>query len=247
MQTKKTVKQDGELIYGINPVIELLKAKKRPLITLYTTKPTPKSWDRIEKLLEGKRVNIQYITRDALAKLANTTDHQGVVAWAKPFVYRKKFFEPTKHKHLVLLDGIQDTRNLGAILRSAYCTNFDGVILLQKGAAPLNAAALKASAGLAEHLDIYVTASAATALQELKNAGYQVYTAAFKGENVTKTSFTDPLCIVIGSEGVGISSVLLKAGIQITLPQKQGQDISYNASVAAGILLFLVGTQKQTI
>ncbi len=247
MQTKKTVKQDGELVYGINPVIELLKAKKRPLITLYTTKPTPKAWDRIEKLLEGKRVNIQYVMRDALTKIAGTTDHQGVIAWAKPFVYRKKFFEPTKQKHLVLLDGIQDPRNLGAILRSSYCTNFDGVIILQKGAAPLNAAALKASAGLAEHLDIYLTASPATALQELKTAGYHLYVAAFKGENAHKIAYTDPLCIAIGSEGAGISAQLLKAGTQITLPQKQGHDISYNASVAAGILLFLVGTQKNLI
>ena len=247
MQTKKTVKQNGELVYGINPIVELLKAKKRNLISLYTTKPTPKAWNRIEKLLVNHRVNIQYFTRDALTKIAGTTDHQGVVAWAKPFIYRKKFFDPTKHKHIILLDSIQDPRNLGAILRSSYCTGFDGIIILQKGAAPLNAAALKASAGLAEHLEIYLAPSAAVALQELKASGYTLYMAAFNGENATKITYKDPLCIVIGSEGIGINPLLFKSGIQITLPQKQGYDISYNASVAAGILLFLIGTEKGLI
>ena len=89
------------------------------------------------------------MTRDVLNRLAQTTDHQSVVAWANPFNIRKKFFEPAKSPFLLLLDSIQDPRNLGAILRSAYCTGVDGVIICGKNSAPLNATALKSSAGLA--------------------------------------------------------------------------------------------------
>ena len=146
--TKKTTRQ-GELLFGIHPIIELLKAKKRKLIMLYTTRPEPKAWPQIAHLLPQKPVvPIQYVSRDILHKIAGTTDHQGVVAYAQPFVIRKKFFDPAKQPLLIMLDGIQDVHNLGAILRSTYCTGFDGVIICQRQAAPITAAVLKASAGL---------------------------------------------------------------------------------------------------
>jgi 23S rRNA (guanosine2251-2'-O)-methyltransferase len=238
-------KKQGELIYGIHPIIELLKAKKRKLLAIYTTKPEPKSWDQVSKLLPAY-VKVNYVTRITLNNMADGTDHQGVVAFTSPFVIRKKFFDSAKQPFLVMLDGIQDARNLGAILRSAYCTNADGVIMIQKGAAPLNAAALKAAAGLAEHLDIFIAPSAVAAAAELKKAGYNLYLAIFDGEKAQKVTYQEPLCIVIGGEGFGISKEILKSGIHVTLPQKRN-DISYNASVAAGILLFLVATQKGKI
>ncbi len=241
---KKTTKPQ-ELIFGIHPIIELLKAKKRPLIALYTTKPVPKSWDQIEKLLP-KQATINYVTRDALARMAGTTDHQGVVGFAGLLPIRKKFFEPSRQKFLIMIDGVQDTRNLGAILRSAYCTGVDGVIITQKNSAPLNASALKASAGLAEHLEIYESPSASAAVIELKKAGYSIYLAALGGENALQISYQEPLCIVIGNEATGISREILNSGQKVMLPQRT-PDISYNASVAAGILLFLIGTSIKKI
>lgn len=238
-------KKDGELVYGIHSIIELLTARKRKIAALYTTKVPPKSWEKIAKILPAY-VKISYVTREALNNTAGTTDHQGVVAFAAPFPIRKKFFDPSKQKTLLMLDGIQDARNLGAILRSAYCTNIDGVILCQKNGSPLNAVALKSSAGLAEHLEIYEASSAQAAVIELKKAGYTLYMAAFDGKNATEVSFKEPMCIVIGGEGYGISKEILKEGEHITLPQKK-TDISYNASVAAGILLFLVANQKGNI
>jgi 23S rRNA (guanosine2251-2'-O)-methyltransferase len=244
---KKTKKQvQGELIYGINPVVELLKAKRRKIISIYTTKPEPKGWKRIQEVMPKYPVPIQYVERDILNRMADSTDHQSVVAWVQSFGFRKKFFDPTKQSFLVMLDGIQDPRNLGAILRSAYCTGADGVILTKKGAAPLNAAALKASAGLAEYLEIYMAPSAVAAAQELKSAGYQMYMAAFDGKNATEIQYNMPLCLVIGGEGYGISPQIMNMGTHITLPQKSA-DISYNASVAAGILLFLVSSQHKKV
>jgi 23S rRNA (guanosine2251-2'-O)-methyltransferase len=240
---KKDAPKPTELIFGLHSIIELLKAKRRKLAILYTTKPIPKGLQAIEPLLP-KGIQIQYVERDVLTKLAGTPDHQGVVAYASPFVIRKKFFEPTTHKKLLMLDGIQDVRNLGAILRSAYCTGINGIILMKKHGAPLNAAALKASAGLAEHLDVYLAPSNQVAIQELKKAGYNLYLAVVsKGANATTVEYKEPLCLVIGGEATGISPDIKGSGQLITLPQRNAE-ISYNASVAAGILLFIVSQKS---
>jgi rRNA methylases len=84
-----------ELIYGIHPIIELLKAKRRPLHIIYTTKPTPKSWEQIERLLP-KGIQIQYVSRDILTKMSGTIDHQGVLGYTNPLEIRKKPFDPDK-------------------------------------------------------------------------------------------------------------------------------------------------------
>ncbi len=233
------------IIYGIHPITELLKAKKRKLYSIYTTNPEPKIFSQIKKLLPTY-VKINYVDKNILAKLAQTTDHQSVVAKVAPFVFRNKFFDPQKHKLLLLLDGIQDPRNLGAILRSAFCTNIDGIILPERSSAPINAVALKSSAGLAEHLQIYKAISTAEIIKELKKAGYNIYLAAFNGTNALEVKYKTPLCLVIGSEGKGISKNILSAGEQVTLPQKNS-DISYNASVAAGILLFIISSNSKII
>lgn len=233
-----------ELVYGIHPVLELLKAKKRKLYTIYTTKPFPKIWGSISKLL-SKDTQLQYVERDILTRIAGTTDHQGVVAWASPLVIRSKFFEPNKSSFLLLLDSIQDPRNLGAILRSAYCTGVTGVILCGKNSSPLNAVALKSSAGLAEHIDLFLAPTAAFAIAQLKSAGYPIYLAALSSNSINATEIKYPkeLCLVIGNEGSGISKNLLNSGEIIMLPQRS-PEISYNASVAAGILLFLISMSK---
>lgn len=243
---KKTKSTVGELLYGINPIVELLKAKNRKLISIYTTKPEPKGYAEIEKLMPKYPVQIQYVGRDVLTRMVGNTDHQGVVAWAHSLGFRKKPFESAKYPLLILLDGIQDARNMGAIIRSGYCAGASGIVITKRGSAPLNAAALKASAGLAERIEIYEAASAVSAVQELKQAGYNLYLATFDGESALKCEFKTPCCIVIGGEGTGISKEILKSGTHVTLPQRT-KDISYNASVAAGILLFMAGTHHKLI
>lgn len=245
MKTKKQ-QHIGELIYGVHPLIEVLKAKRRKLISVYTTRPEPKAWNLIKAAWPKYHVAVQYVERDVLTRMAGTTEHQGVVAWVQAYNFRKKFFDPAKQPFLVMLDGVQDTRNVGGILRSAYCTNANGVIMITRDAAPLNGSSIKASAGLAEHLEIYLAPSPQAAIAELKKAGYTIYLAAFKGKDATQITYKEPLCLVIGSEFTGISKDIMEDGVTVTLPQKIA-DTSYNASVAAGILLFLISTQRKKI
>lgn len=233
----------ASILYGVNPIVELLKAKRRKLHTLYVSERAPRGWSSIEPLIKGGRVQISRTSRDTLTRMAGTPDHQGIVAQVQPFPLAKNPFDPKKHKFLIMLDRIQDPRNLGAILRSAYCTGVEGVMLVKKQAAPLSAVALKASAGLAEHLPIREVSSSEAAVQELRAAGYQIFLAHFGGKTPDQLSFEGPLCLVVGSEGEGVSRGILKSGTIVTLPQRT-PDISYNASVAAGILLFLIAAKR---
>jgi len=238
-KAKKTKKETYEIIYGAHSLIELLKAKKRQLYSIYTTKPLPKAWRRIEKYLPRRIPNIQYVKRAILDRMAQTTEHMGIVALVSPFKFCTKPFTPKTKPFLLMLDSIQNVRNLGAILRSAYCTGVNGVVLCKKGSAPLTAAAHKASAGLAEHLDIYIAPSPQDAVQTLKKSGYHLYMSVLDGKDATTVDYKKPLCLVIGNEETGISKKIQSQGKQITLPQRS-PEISYNASVAAGILLFLI-------
>lgn len=237
---------DQELIYGIHPIIELLKAKKRKLYKIYTTNPEPKNWAQIARLLPNY-TEIVYKERAGLDNLAQSTDHQSVVGLVSPFIFRKQFFAPKLHPFLLLLDNIQDTRNLGAILRSAYCTGVTGVILTTRHSAPITSAVLKASAGLAEHLEIHLTPNATLAVQTLKDNGCKIYLATVdESKNAADLTYELPVCLVIGNEATGISKSIMGAGQHITIPQINSE-VSYNASVAAGILCFLISNQNKLI
>lgn len=230
----------GELLYGAHPIIEMLKAKRRKLISIYTMKPAPKSWSRIEEFLPKHVPNIQYVTRAILDRMAGTPDHNGIIAWVAPFKYAEKMFDPKKKPFVVLLDAIQDVRNAGAILRSANCVGVNGVVMCKTLSAPMNAAVFKSSAGLAEHVDVYLAPTIKSAAIELKAAGYNLYMAVLDGgTNAMEMEFKSPACLIIGNEASGITPDIQKMGSPITLPQR-APDISFNASVAAGILMFIM-------
>jgi len=227
-----------DIVYGIHPAIELLKAKRRAVHAIYTTKDT-KAFGQIERLLPT-HIKPTFVDKNRLASFAGTADHQGVVITADSFVYQKTFFDPKKSKLLILLDRIQDPRNAGAIIRSAYCTNADGIILIDKGGTGITPTVLKASAGLAEHCTIYRAPSVGAAAQNLRDAGYTIYVGDAGGTAIQKVEFVQPCCLIVGSEGVGAASLFKEHGHVIQIPQKR-PDISYNASVAAGIMLFWAG------
>jgi 23S rRNA (guanosine2251-2'-O)-methyltransferase len=244
-KTNKTATQYGDIVYGIHPVIELIKAKKRKVLTCYTLKTPIKAWKSLQPMLAPYKVTVHHVDREKLNHLAGSTEHQGIVVTAAPFVFKKTFFEPKKHPFIVLLDGVQDVRNAGAIIRSSYCTGVNGIILCKKEGAPMTGATLKASAGLAERMDIYQAPSIASALQDLTKAGYNIYVTALGGKkSATQLTYAKPLCVIIGNEEKGVSKESLQSGTIVTLPQSV-PDVSYNASVAAGIILFWISQHQE--
>jgi len=247
MELRKNKEQFFDGVYGVHPVLEVLKAKRRKVYEIYILKQEPKIWAQVEALLPKYKVIIHHVTKDVLTAKVGTSDHQGIAMAVAPFPYRSTFFNPSREKFLVMLDGVQDVRNMGAIIRSSYCTGASGVIVIRKNSSPLTAAAIKASAGLVERMEVYSAPSVAQALVELKKAGYAIFVTALGGkQDATELKYELPLCVIIGSEGRGVSSESLKAGTIITLPQKTA-DISYNASVAAGIILFLIARQNALV
>jgi 23S rRNA (guanosine2251-2'-O)-methyltransferase len=235
--TPKRVTRNHEILYGVHPIIECLKAGKRSIYALYMTKPEPKGWDRIKRYFSKYTPPIQYVSRDTLTRLAQSSEHMGIVAYVAPYEYTSKKLTTQANQRILLLDGVQDVHNLGAILRSAYCTNFDAV-LVSKKCARMTAGVFKASAGLAEHVPVYLVPTSQHAASELRQMGYHLYmTVADGGKSALDVSFKPPFCVVIGSEEQGIAKAVREQGTQVTLPQKDTS--SYNASVAAGIFLFI--------
>ena len=244
-QSKQTQKYT-DFVYGVHACLEMLTAKRRKVSAVYTTKHEIKAWSTIKKIL-ATHIPINFVSREALDNMTNHAQHQGIVIFISPFIYEKTMFDSSKNSLIIVLDSIQDVRNLGAIIRSAYCTGVDGIVLCSKNSAPMTPAAIKASAGLSEHAKIFIAPSMGFALKELKLKGYHLYLATLAaGENAATMKFDKPAALVIGNEETGISKELLATGTRVLLPQRRA-DISYNASVAAGILMFLMAVQFQKV
>jgi 23S rRNA (guanosine2251-2'-O)-methyltransferase len=244
--TRTAPSKSTDFVYGPHSCLELLTAKRRKAMTVYTTTHEIKSWNKIKKLLPA-HVPIKLVTRQTLDAITNNAQHQGIVIATSSFVYEKQMFDPKNNQFIVVLDGIQDVGNLGAIVRSAYCAGVDGIVLCGKNSASLTPAAIKASAGLAEHCKIFIAPSMQFVMQELKSKKYHSYVTTLEGgQNAAQVTFEKPAALIIGNEESGVGKEALKAQTRILLPQRRA-DISYNASVAAGILMFLMGVKFEKI
>lgn len=240
------MKQENNfVVFGAHSVCELIKNNRRRIERIFATKNESRAFRQVRGMLPG-RTPISFVDRTTLNKIAGTTDHQGVAATTGPFPFRKKMFSPDTSPFILFLDSVQDPRNLGAILRSAYCTGVNGVVLAGRQTAPLSGAAHRASAGLAERLEIVIETTPLEAAKKLVQAGYNLYAGALGGKRLGSCELNLPGVVVIGNEGDGISPQIQRLSTTVMLPQITG-DVSYNASVAAGILLFLFAEQHKLI
>lgn len=128
---------NSHIVYGLHPILEIIKAKKRKIYEIFTTKNNSKEINNIIKTVAEYTI-INYCEKKKLDELANTSDHQSIVALVSQFIYLKNFFDPIKYPVILLCDSIQDTKNLGALLRSAYCTNISGVIVTEVASAQIS-------------------------------------------------------------------------------------------------------------
>lgn len=143
---------------------------------------------------------------------------------------------------LVILDGVEDPHNVGAIARTAEAAGCAGLILPHRKAAPLSEAVMKASAGALIHLPVAKVQNISNAVKELKSRGYWIYGADMEGENYRRINFNIPVALIIGSEGQGISRLVKKHCDQLVSIPMKGKVGSLNASVSAGILIYHIIT-----
>ena len=235
----------NELIEGRNAVIEALRAG-RAIDKIYIAKgEVDQTLGHIASKARAQGVVVVETDRRKLDAMSKTHAHQGVVALCavKDYCTVEDLLQLAEEKgeppFLVMCDEISDPHNLGAIIRTAECVGAHGVIIPKRRSAGLTAVVDKASAGAAEHLPIARVANLSAAIETLKKAGVWVYGAAAEGESpLWKTDLTGSICVVIGSEGDGISRLVREhCDVLVSIPMK-GEISSLNASAAAAVLLY---------
>lgn len=231
-------KENNNLIFGRNPVKEALRAN-RVLKVFIVSNFNDKE---INLLLQEKKPYIKVVSN---AELDSKTSgvHQGIMAEIKPYEYldldeiirrSRKVEVPI----IVILDGINDTHNLGAILRSCDVFNVTGVIIPKHNQVPLNATVAKSSAGAINFVPVSQVSSLNQTIQKLKDNGFWVVSTDGSAKiDYTQIKYDFPVALVIGSEGKGVSSLIIKNSDYVVKIPQYGHVNSLNASVAAGILL----------
>ena len=236
--------ENENLLAGRNPIREALKAGRPVEKLLVASGELSGAAQEIIRLAREAGAVVQKVDRSRLDQIYPA--HQGMLAYvaAVPYVELNDILSSAAAKgedpFLILLDGITDPHNLGAIVRSAECAGAHGVVIPERRAAGLTPAAAKAAAGALNHMPIARVKNLNRAIEALQARGVWVVGTAMEGEDALKADLTGPIALVIGSEGEGIARLTLeKCDRTISLPMK-GKIESLNASVAAGILMYEV-------
>ncbi len=241
-----------EWIYGIQPVLQVLRAHRRKAkeLLLYRTQEKTEIQEVIA-LARKQGVMVRILEKNSFPVLPTGVLHQGLALKTASYSYLPiedlySHCKKSPQSLLLILDQIQDPQNLGAILRTAHCAGVNGVILPERGGALLNPTVMKASAGAAEWLSIYLVKNIARTLEELKEISMWIYGAegaAQKSYDEEKYPFKTAL--VMGSEGKGLRHLIKeKCDLLISIPLL-GRISSLNVSVATGVLLYEVLRQRK--
>ncbi|MBO6261490.1 MAG: 23S rRNA (guanosine(2251)-2'-O)-methyltransferase RlmB [Bacilli bacterium] len=231
--------KDINFVYGKNPVIEAINAKKVLKVFLVTSFNDQK----IINLIKENKINCVTVSHSEMERMSEGGVHQGVAAELKPYQtvsLEEIIFKARKKekKIIVMLDNISDPHNLGAILRSADVFEASGVILPKHNSVSLNATVAKTSAGAINYVPVAVVNNLNQAIKTLKDEGYWIVaTDGSATISYSSIKYDFPVVVVIGSEGKGVSSLVLKNSDYIVKIPQFGHVNSLNASVAAGILL----------
>ncbi len=240
-------------IFGIRACIEAINAGKTIAKIYIQKKLSGNLFNELNGLIKQHQLATSYVPIEKLNKLSKNANHQGVVAKISPISFvdlESKLTElatSNKTPLILILDGITDVRNFGAIIRTAECCGVDAIVIPMQGNAPLNADAIKTSAGAAFKVPICKVSHIKDALFALQGSGIQIVAATEKTEQlIYKINFKKPTAIIMGSEDKGISNSVLKmVNYKAKIPLL-GTIESLNVSVACGVFLYeAVRQQKQ--
>lgn len=190
-------------------------------------------------LCRAQKVPVRFETRDALDRASRAAVHQGVIAVVAASAYRSIEDVTATAKMLVILDGVEDPHNLGAIIRTAHAAGADAVVIPDRRAAPVTEVVAKAAAGALAHLPVVKVGNLNQTLDRLKSQGYWIYGLDERGtETYDSVAYNEPAAIVVGAEGRGLHDLVAKhCDVLVQIPMS-GQIASLNVSVATGVALF---------
>lgn len=242
--------QPSDYIFGIRAVMEAVNAG-RDIDRVYIRKGLSGPLaQELTELLRANRILTRYVPAEKLDKITRK-NHQGVIAILSAVPYYQlgnlvpQLFEDGVMPFIVILDGVTDVRNFGAIARTCECAGADAIVIPDHGSVSVGGDAVKTSAGALLHLPVCREHSVVGAVKYLKNSGFKVVAVSEKADiNYTTASYTEPTALVMGAEDSGISDeVIRECDTLVSIPMF-GSISSLNVSVAAGVLIYEVVRQR---
>ena len=242
--------QQPTLIFGRHPVIDAINTGQS-VDKIFLQQGTRGEFEKeVRQLSKLHDIPVRVIPKERMNKMTRK-NHQGIIAYLALIRYYKiedvlpMIYEKGETPLLLILDGVTDVRNFGAIARSAVCCGVHAIIIPSKGTAQINAEAIKTSAGAIHSIPICRERSLVNTLEQLQNSGIQSFASALSAtKSIATTDFTVPTAIIMGSEDQGVSKALLSKTEHFIIPQSD-QTNSFNVSVATGIILYEVMRQRE--
>lgn len=244
------MKAKTSIIFGVHPVDEAIRAGKQIDKILFKQGFRNETIPGLFQTLKELNIPYQYVPTEKLNRITGK-NHQGIIALLSEVEYTDLdklipgLFESGKTPSIVVLDGITDVRNIGAIARSAECAGFDALVIPSKGSAQINSEAIKSSAGALNTIPVCRVNSLPDAVKFLHDSGFYIAAATEKAEkNLFQADFKNPVVVIMGSEDTGIDTRLLKmADILVKIPML-GAIQSLNVSAAASVVFFEIVRQR---
>lgn len=238
------------MIFGIRAVIEAVEAGKDIDKILIKKDLQSDLAQELFAAVRGRNIVVQKVPVEKINRMSRK-NHQGVLAFISAITYQHLddivpgLYEEGKNPFIILLDGITDVRNFGAIARTCECAGVNAIVIPERGSVSVNADAVKTSAGALLHLPVCRESSVFEAVRFLKNSGFRIIAASEKAVvNYTNIDYTVPVAIVMGAEDTGVSKEVLRlCDDMVALPQ-MGVIGSLNVSVAAGVMMYEVVRQR---
>ncbi|MFV0419064.1 MAG: 23S rRNA (guanosine(2251)-2'-O)-methyltransferase RlmB [Dysgonomonas sp.] len=242
--------KEKEMIFGIRAVIEAIEAGKEIDKVIIKRELQGDLSKELFALLKSREIPVQRVPMERLDRFTRK-NHQGVIAFLSAITYERIediipfLYEKGKDPFVIVLDGITDVRNFGAIARTCEVAGVDAIVIPAKGSVTVNADAVKTSAGALLKIPVCKELSLTAAIQFLKNSGVKVVAASERGaDSYTDVEYQGPIAIVMGAEDVGVSNENLRIADNLVKIPQFGTIGSLNVSVAAGVLIYEVIRQK---
>ncbi len=242
--------RDKDMIFGIRAVIEAAEAGKDIDKVLVKRELTGELFKELQQVLKYYDIPMQKVPVERIDRITRK-NHQGVLAFTSAVTYHKLeqivpfLYEQGKNPFILVLDGLTDVRNFGAIARTCEVAGVDAIVIPSRGSVSVNADAVKTSAGALHTIPVCRENSLKEAVTFLKNSGIKVVSATEKAANLhTQATYTDPVAIVMGAEDVGVSNEIIRICDELVKIPQFGNIQSLNVSVAAGVMIYEVVRQR---